>query len=473
MLMKNSYLIGTLLAATVAANSYAAEQHPYFSPGKVWVWTYVTISEEGRTESLARFTVDGNDGANTPEEIHTITVSFDDNLFEPYTMQVKEEDGLLSVGEGDNSLYLYDFGVSEGDSVDFIYDGHSSDTYIVSDIYNVNIHGITRRFLKLKDTESEHVVTWVDGIGSYSCGDFISIFPVPTGGEGYSFWGHFVECHEDGQLVFTAEDFNRKPCVKTVREDRVWIYTGQKEDCNIFYYAEFQPAFAVGGKEYHKFVFTKAKKHTAPGSMEEYVEYPVNTILYYLREEGGKIYELTADGWMATGPINETEDTVYDEVEIYDWNLADGAVWSHTPFRKSSGGTDESFRPRINYGEYINVGGTDCKTFSLSEIPDGIHDDILFIEGVGPVKWGTIGDVNPWILTEGGFTTSFDRLHLSAVTTKGGEILYGWPPSSVDLVFDAESRIEGVVYDLHGNRVDSPQPGSVYIRDGRKFVPSR
>ncbi len=41
---------------------------------------------------------------------------------------------------------------------------------------------------------------------------------------------------------------------------------------------------------------------------------------------------------------------------------------------------------------------------------------------------------------------------------------------SVEGVYDYATGMTDAIYDLMGRRVDSPQPGTVYVRDGRKFV---
>ena len=58
------------------------------------------------------------------------------------------------------------------------------------------------------------------------------------------------------------------------------------------------------------------------------------------------------------------------------------------------------------------------------------------------------------------------------MTDKDGDILYKGRPgmSQVKELTRAVSGSDAKLYDLMGRSVSNPQPGTIYIRDGKKFV---
>lgn len=66
-------------------------------------------------------------------------------------------------------------------------------------------------------------------------------------------------------------------------------------------------------------------------------------------------------------------------------------------------------------------------------------------------------------------------VHLRSVIDKDGTVVYGRedyhdPSNVVPVGADNVPSPDSAIYDLHGRRVTNPQPGTVYIRDGRKYV---
>lgn len=64
------------------------------------------------------------------------------------------------------------------------------------------------------------------------------------------------------------------------------------------------------------------------------------------------------------------------------------------------------------------------------------------------------------------------NLKLQCIYKKYGTVLYGSAPmSGARVVLDESGNCDsGVIYDLMGRRAERVVPGSVYVRDGRKFV---
>ncbi len=67
-----------------------------------------------------------------------------------------------------------------------------------------------------------------------------------------------------------------------------------------------------------------------------------------------------------------------------------------------------------------------------------------------------------------------DVVRLYRIEDKDGNTVYeAWPTYGTGLQYTSDESIQkGIssVYDLYGQRVTTPQPGGVYIRDGKKFV---
>lgn len=184
---------------------------PFLYPGKEWIWTYIRISEEsGRTESVARQTV-GEKTIVDGEECYIVHVTSDVDCFEPYDIYMKETEGIVSrsLGEGRGFYNLYNFNVHKGDILAFGELSGNPESYIVSDIREVKVNGTNRKFIKLCSQENDHYVTWVEGIGDYYGNGMIN-FDIPIESS-YGFFGHFIECHENGECVFTENDFKKSP----------------------------------------------------------------------------------------------------------------------------------------------------------------------------------------------------------------------------------------------------------------------
>lgn len=215
----------------------------------------------------------------------------------------------------------------------------------------------------------------------------------------------------------------------------------------MFYYGEFQPEFSVNGKSYNSFALTKSRTysfnadHTCMSG--EYEEKDMNLVLYSLREENGRIYELTADGELAQGVYQSTEEAVYGEVEIYDWSLADGESWTSNPFSQpwKEDWCVETSSPKIKFIGVQEVADELCKAFTLEDIFDAFSNEMTFIEGIGPTCCGTIGDMDPRLISGHFATTPFNRLALKCVLTKDGEAIFGAEPSSVYMITDVKESV--------------------------------
>ena len=264
----------------------------------------------------------------------------------------------------------------------------------------------------------------------------------------------------------------------TVRNDRVWVYSGLSEEKPVFYYGEFGSEFSVNGKSYHSFVITKSRTYSVDADHAfmsgEYVDKDMNLVLYSLREENGRIYELTADGELAHAIDQQVNGVAYDEVEIYDWNIADRDSWTSNPFSqpwKEEWGM-EAYVPKIKLCDDREVAGARCKAFTLENVHDAFSQEMTFIEGIGPTCCGTIGDMDPRLISGHFATTPFNRLTLKCVLAKDGEVVFGSEPASVDMITDIQEfgNKSERTFDLFGREIKVLSSGSIYIRDGKKHI---
>lgn len=281
-------------------------------------------------------------------------------------------------------------------------------------------------------------------------------------------------------LIFTGVAGSSFPAIgvtNTVREDRVWVYSGLHEERPVLYYGEFRSGLSVNGKTYHNFVITKSRIYSvdaANGCLSgDYQENDMNLTLYSLREENGRIYELTADGKLAQDIDEPANDVTYEEIEIYDWNLADNESWPSNPFSqpwKDIWGI-EANAPKIALCGNQKIAGTECKAFTLTDVHDAFSQEMTFIEGIGPTCCGTIGDMDPQLISGHFATTPYNRLNLKCVLNRDGEPIFGTDSASVITTDSPDYGITSKkTFDLFGHEVKSVLPGSIYIRDGKKYI---
>ncbi|MDE6257747.1 MAG: hypothetical protein K2M53_05125 [Muribaculaceae bacterium] len=63
----------------------------------------------------------------------------------------------------------------------------------------------------------------------------------------------------------------------------------------------------------------------------------------------------------------------------------------------------------------------------------------------------------------------YEVCYLTSVFDTDGTIIYG-KPSNVNALHNNYLNNNLKTYDLYGREVTSPVPGSIYIRNGKKFV---
>jgi opacity protein-like surface antigen len=264
--------------------------------------------------------------------------------------------------------------------------------------------------------------------------------------------------------------------VATVRNDRVWEYesfggkgTGGAGDYRNYHFVRFGGEVTVNGNIYNRNVLFLKKRYfvdyeTGITSLVE--ESDQNITLCFMREEDGKVYTLASakDSSAVTAIGDDTSD--YYDALLYDWSKQDGEAWDYTGFD-----VDSPFQVTVQTKAPLTVDGEECRVMTF----DIVSHKIDFIEGLGVTWNGSIGKFTIAMVTainwindyEPGFQSSLVRVYNS-----DGTVIYGDDsPVGIELTKAEYANNEsGAIYDLMGRRVERVLPGSVYVRDGKKFV---
>ncbi|MBD5291198.1 MAG: hypothetical protein HDS24_03885 [Bacteroides sp.] len=149
------------------------------------------------------------------------------------------------------------------------------------------------------------------------------------------------------------------------------------------------------------------------------------------------------------------------EMPLYDYSLKPGDQW-----KMLDGIIGLEDYTVLSCGEEI-IDASPSRTITLSHY-------IKFIEGIGIT---TLGCYN-YLVTDIPF--GFDKysspfiiefLELYSVTNSAGETIFGYPVVSGGIdTLSEKLQTQEKTYDLFGREVRDPQPGTVYIRGGKKFV---
>ena len=301
--------------------------------------------------------------------------------------------------------------------------------------------------------------------------------------------------------------------VPMIREGRVWEYNAQYfhpgENGHVLHYMRFNGTVEVNGIEYHCFEMYKSRYYKEVDfdyenhccvyefSREEERGYPK----FLLREEPGKVYALTNfdsdDGEWIVHVRNEKEmaelsvngDRQFGEYLLYDFTMQEGDLrdvpeWEYV-------GTERSYKffnlyPFVVATEMIE--GELCRMFNFVSAEVAGSDSFdpessywkrittsTMVEGIGIVMNGCLARFNFDQLAAMFQDESYlpdDGSALSYVYDSEGNVIYSPWSSTVgmDNITDTSKSQSGEIYDLMGRRVERVQPGSVYIRDGKKFV---
>ncbi|MDE6410192.1 MAG: hypothetical protein K2K81_08135 [Muribaculaceae bacterium] len=262
-------------------------------------------------------------------------------------------------------------------------------------------------------------------------------------------------------ILISAMTLNLHAENKTVVEGRYWnyAYVSNYERIELTRF-HFKDKVRFNGKEYSIF------------RDKDDIE------VAYLREENSQVFLYCGENTPTRLDINPSTAIVDDEIIVYDFNISENESFQATAFYGSSlyGGTIPQYA-KILECNVTSVGfinnNNDFKQidFKISEEKDlsSVYAIHYFIEGVGCTE-GFL----PFPCIDFLKTTSFRDMpvSISTVEDEQGNIIfdYGMLSKITTVTPNDRSSDEHPFFDLHGCEVSNPLPGSIYIRNGKKFV---
>lgn len=289
-------------------------------------------------------------------------------------------------------------------------------------------------------------------------------------------------------LLALAMSFNLLPAgaQKWINRDRMWHYISGTDGDWTQFVMQFGNDTVIDGRTYTEFSTTSTlhtyysieeekllKEETGPGAR------------FFLREEGRKLWIYNPYGtsgipYQYYQPYQDWK-WGFNEPEclLYDFSLPSGktylsidALLSVVEVRVTElidSGTDGFAVQKI---EYLNPSGN-------KEKEESILGRAEVIEGIGFNPYcsceGTL--VGPELLLPTGgphynppYPYPYGSTILTEVTDLAGNIIYKPKPVSIDEVLSSSETGDAPIYNLMGLPVRNPQPGSIYIRNGKKFV---
>ncbi len=305
---------------------------------------------------------------------------------------------------------------------------------------------------------------------------------------------------------------------KLIQENRIWEYYTSTRETNYIEQFCFDGTETHYGKSYN--VWKVIKKATIPNTQDsKSTETILNSKVALLREEDGKVFMLMDNREFRTydAQTHELSQVLTgsdgQECVLYDFNVAEnesftGAV--NVLWREDASEPIEAetilTECKVSEVGSISLTNTEAKEFQVTAIAnvdlirslngdqnigsliDNKEESIIlnvngntdantpdqstvrYAEILGNTWRGKMTElipIEPIFLTSGMFDTV--RSYLYSVYDTDGTIIYGTPSgnSSPELKFNNSNN---KIIDLYGRKVSNPLPGSIYIRNGKKFV---
>ncbi|MDE7414656.1 MAG: hypothetical protein K2N05_12825 [Muribaculaceae bacterium] len=309
-------------------------------------------------------------------------------------------------------------------------------------------------------------------------------------------------------VLLTIINFPLSAQNKLIVENRIWEYFNYKGEDRWYELYMFDGTCELNGKTYNQWKLIK--RTDLPSSSDAApMETPMDSVVALMREEAGKVYLLLQDQTirrynsetkMLSAPFVAPEG---EEAILYDFTLsADDNVtepvkllWAeelpaqtaitqcnvvgvrpfdlndmvvnqftlesdlHIQILKNLPNPDEAM------DKEIHLSGDEIKEGNVEGIATVTYAEVIGNSGRGNMT--SLMPQYPIYLTSG--FMDYEVCYLSSVFDVDGTYIYGKPAGIHNTQItkqDNDSRL----YDLHGRRVTNPQPGSVYIRGGKKFV---
>ncbi|MDE5869737.1 MAG: hypothetical protein K2H18_05850 [Muribaculaceae bacterium] len=237
----------------------------------------------------------------------------------------------------------------------------------------------------------------------------------------------------------------------------------------------------INGKTYHVFRNTFAdKKMLWDVETDEWRDFNIAlSPPWFVRQEDNKFYVLFNpdnvwfnDDWAAMGYPPPS-----GEILLYDFNVSTGETYSCWE------GETYTINANVNGEVSYKIGNSDlkCQEIEYSTIPLDHSGFTCQLNRIVSQEFGILKNGVLPIFIMGGISGSYDidygpgffhlNLMLYSVTDEKGNEIYnpGYVSSFPDLINDSIHECNKT-YDLYGREVKTILPGSVYIRNGKKFI---
>ena len=382
-----------------AAMEYLSNQTtflPVLSEGKSWEVATVKTDSPSDTTGIYDIYVAGDTLVNDIT-CKKIAIVPKDNQKSSMTAVAYEENGKVwKITEDGTKELLFDMGLDVNDSFDAGY-------VIKSDIITLN--GVSRKRLVIDSGADcdDYLFYVVEGIG-ISSDKWVFNFGVGNENE----YAVMLSCKENGETVFTAEDFKMKnEYVPLVREGVVWEYVGFRQGGDYprhtLYTLEFQGTTTIDGLLYHNVIRTD---YDEQGNAQE------PYLVTYVREENKVVIA-----------YKYNEDYYYENYwwcipkTLYDFNkemfLPD---WSYEDLPESCLPTDY-MNPQSVLSIEVEVGGTLRKGYYIDNGNE--YYSFKTIEGIGVDC--NFGDL---LIPYRNYYTGFNPMAGLAAVYENGELVY-------------------------------------------------
>lgn len=272
-----------------------------------------------------------------------------------------------------------------------------------------------------------------------------------------------------------------------INKDRIWHYSADYNLGTVVYEMKFGEDTLINDIGYVKFsTINTVNIHS--DATRGWVKDSIGTgSVYYMREEGERVYihkplgtepQYQTDNRAAHWPYEE------DECLIYDWSLKPG-----DSFKSVDDRNEAIVLTVINTFEWTSKDGIvhKCQSLNYSTADDSDSSSsvrnreyplpFVAITGIGASgsRWGWLAGLQISGITgmpyfNPPYPSPWDQGELTMITNLEGNIIYTPDMLSGIEELNVGPKDDGILYDLMGVPVTNPQPGSIYIRNGKKFV---
>lgn len=443
---------------------------PYYELGKSWVYKSWSpyLSDEDAVYikiTVVRDTVVDNRHA---------FILMNENMYvkekPTYSIGAEENGSVCAYSEEQKKFYpVFDFGLDTGSVIDIsFFDGFEeikAGAAQVTNIRNINIEKNERKVLTLQsypDKGAKHY--WMEGIGSFDD------FPMRLTEKPVGYIETLMECYLGDECLYKKDnspEYGIAEFVPTVQNGKIWEYA---TDDMAYHYYTIGESREVNDNTYFEFFQYKS---FAVNDKQVSEVWQGKRDVSWIRERNGKIYLLTENN----RPVREIEAgrDDYSEFLLYDFNKDIGDEWLYPSDIDLLGETYPYF---VETGYTKLEYGTTAKTLSLQRMKPYYDTPLMMIEGVGIAENGHLANFrietseNPEPYSDiPGSTAKLNR-----VFQPSGEVLYSRkdvsvpPVSGIDTINSEYNPKSNVIFDLMGNQVPHPLPGTIYIRGGQKFI---